>query len=378
MSASGIIAGGLKFKGKAAFRATALSSFVMVIAVCVSAGFRSSIRDSIRSIAGDALVYQRSGDFLSGDVPIRAHLPILDSIPGVESAEPVIFKSGALKLDGTFEGVVFKGVDMPGEQLSAVIPSSLGRKYGLEPGDRITAFFVSDKVKARNFTVSGIYESAELKEAVIIRCPIRDLRRINEWGEEYASAIELKFSGGRKDNHYNSRMAGLVGTSLYGSYDDLVCISTDERFGSLYNWLDIIDANVLAILVLMSIVAAFNMISAVLILLMQSVSTIGTLKTMGMTDRSIASVFIILGAKKAGLGILAGAIAGLAISYIQQITHLLKLNPTDYFISYVPIQTNIPMTILTGIIVWGVTTILLLVPCLYISRIDPAETVKAE
>lgn len=377
MNASGLIAGGLKFKGKAAFRATALSAFVMVVAVCVSAGFRSSIRDTIRSIAGDALVCHSGSGFLSGDIPVSDSLPVLGSISGIESVEPVIFKTGALKIDDVYEGVIFKGVEKEGT-LSALIPSSLARNYNLKPGDRLTAYFVSDKVKARNFTVEGTYESADLKDALIIECPIADLRRLNAWDENSASALELKFSKGWQDASSSSTMAAMVGATIYGDGSDLVCISTADHFRDLYNWLDVIDTNVLAILILMSIVAAFNMISAVLILLMQSVSTIGTLKTMGMTDRDIAGIFLKVGARKAGLGILVGAFAGTAVCFVQQITHLLKLNAENYFISYVPIHINIPMIVLTGIIVWGVTALLLLIPCLYISRIDPAETVKAE
>ena len=134
--------------------------------------------------------------------------------------------------------------------------------------------------------------------------------------------------------------------------------------------------NVLAILVLMIIVAGFNMISGLLILLFRSTSTIGTLKSMGMTDKGIASVFLRLSARHTLLGMLLGNAAALLFCLVQGTTHLIRLNPANYFVPFVPVSVNVPMIILADAIAFGVIMLLLLIPTLFISKVDPARTVR--
>lgn len=128
----------------------------------------------------------------------------------------------------------------------------------------------------------------------------------------------------------------------------------------------------------MTIVAGFNMISGLLILLFRSISTIGTLKSLGMTDRAIAGIFLRVSARLAGIGMLIGNAAALLFCLIQGSTRLIRLNPENYFVSFVPVDINPLGIVLADVSAFAVIMILLLIPSLFISKIDPSETVKTE
>ena len=137
-----------------------------------------------------------------------------------------------------------------------------------------------------------------------------------------------------------------------------------------------LDFNVLFILILMTIVAGFNMISGLLIMLFENISTIGLLKALGMTDRSISKVFL----SSAAVLVLKGMVVGNAIAFafclLQSKTHFLKLNPENYFVSYVPIKIDAGSVLLADILSFTVIMLLLLIPTLFISKVDPAQTVR--
>jgi len=170
-------------------------------------------------------------------------------------------------------------------------------------------------------------------------------------------------------------------TATLGIREDeepLRAISATERFPELFDWLELIDFNVYVILLLMTVVAGFNMVSGLLILLFRNVSTIGTLKTLGMGDRAIAAVFLRVGARSAALGMAAGNALALLFCLIQSTTHWIRLNPDNYFVSFVPVHVNVPAVLLADAAAFAGILLLLLLPTMFISRVDPARTVKAE
>jgi lipoprotein-releasing system permease protein len=160
--------------------------------------------------------------------------------------------------------------------------------------------------------------------------------------------------------------------------DALVASSLLDKYPQLFDWLNLIDFNALAVLLLMTVVAGFNMISGLLILLFRNISTIGTLKAMGMTDKSISSVFLRISSNLVLKGMLIGNAVALALCAVQSATHVLKLNPENYFISYVPLKVNVPMILLADALAYGVIMLLLLIPTGFISKVDPAVTVRAQ
>ena len=157
---------------------------------------------------------------------------------------------------------------------------------------------------------------------------------------------------------------------------ELLAASAQGRYPQLFDWLDLLDFNVLFILILMTAVAGFNMISGLLILLFRNIPTIGTLKTLGMTDRAIGKVFLRVASVLVLKGMLIGNGLALLFCLIQDQTHLIRLNPANYFVSSVPVAVNLPAILAADALAYGVILLLLLIPTLFIARVDPADTVR--
>ena len=155
-------------------------------------------------------------------------------------------------------------------------------------------------------------------------------------------------------------------------------VTARNRYPQVFDWLDLLDFNVLFILLLMTLVAGFNMVSGLLILLFRNISTIGLLKTLGMTDRSIARVFLRSSSSLVLKAMLLGNGLAFLLCLVQRFTHVVTLNPENYIVSYVPVHLDVPMILAADAGAYLVIMLLLLIPSLFISRVDPAKTVKTE
>lgn len=386
MDASRFIASRLRFKGKIAVVSVAVSFFIMIVAVAISSGFRREIRAGVSSISGDIQLTPSALNYVNEEDPVNAapaYLPELEAMAGVRAVTPVIYRAGIVKQGDQIQGVLFKGVPGGPDSLGVRIPSRLSELLGLQVGDKMLTYFVGERIKVRRFTVAEIYPSIiESDESLLVLAGLEDLQRLNGWEAGEVSALEVTLDDRYKAPERIEKMSGEVGTLALlhaGDTDDpTVATSVIRKYPQLFNWLNLIDLNVLLILALMTVVAGFNMISGLLILLFRHVSTIGTLKSMGMTDRAISSVFLRLSSTLVLKGMALGNGAALLFCLIQGTTRLIRLDPANYFVSFVPVSVNLPMILLSDVIAYGVIMLLLLIPCLFISKVDPARTVRAQ
>ena len=373
MNAPRFIASRLRFKGKIAIVSVAVSFFIMIVAVAISSGFRKEIRAGVSSISGDIQLTPSTLNYVNEDDPVLArpaYLPAVDSLAGVKSVIPVVYRAGIVKVGDEIQGVLFKGVpDRPDTvSLGVSIPSRLSDILGLRVGDKMLTYFVGERVKVRRFEITEVYPSIiESEESLLVLASMADLQRLNGWEADQASALEVTLKDGYKSPASIQAMTEEVGmTAMLRSSDTddpTVATSVIRKYPQLFSWLDLIDFNVVLILVLMTVVAGFNMISSLLILLFRHISTIGTLKSMGMTDRDISSVFLRVSSDLVLKGMLIGNAVALLFCLIQGKTHLLKLDPANYFVSFVPVSVNLPMILLSDLAAYGVIMLLLLIPC---------------
>lgn len=368
----------LRFKGKMAVWAIAVSFLIIIVSISVAGGFRREIRNGVSEIAGDVQITDIHQNYYSDSDPIRTDLPSVDEIlkvKGVISISPAVYRAGIVKSEEGIKGVLFKGVPTDSSSLEVKVPSKIAKSLRLSQGDDLTAYFIGEKVRIRKFRVSEIYESIiDNEDNLIVYASIDDLRRLNGWSEDEASALEVTL-----DEAYRSRVLmngkeAEIGALCY----PLMASSSAHRYGNMFDWLDLIDFNVLAILVLMILVAAFNMISGLLILLFRSISTIGILKTMGMRDSRIAGVFLRISSGIVLKGMVAGNLAAFLICGLQSAFHIIKLDPSNYFVSFVPVEINVLQILIADAAAYAAIMVLLLIPSLFISRIDPAETVRVK
>ena len=385
MQAGGFIARRLRVKEKMAVVAIAISFFVIIIAVAISAGFRREIRGGVSAITGDVLLTNSAAALTGGADPVRTPscLKDLEGVRGVERIQPVVYGAGILKLGDDIQGALFKGTPADTVSMGVRIPASLADRFGLGVGDDLTAYYAGEKTKIRKWRILEVYESPmATDEGQLLYVPIQDMRRLYEWDEDESSLLEVtlapRFRNRRALEELTQELGWRAMLGAKEEEDPLRAVSSTERFPQLFDWLDLIDFNVYAILLLMTIVAGFNMISGLLILLFRHVSTIGTLKTLGMGNKAVAGVFLRVGARTAAIGMAAGNVLALLFCLIQGTTHLIKLNPENYFVSFVPVHVNLPGILLADVAAFAGILLLLLIPTLFISRVDPAQTVKAE
>ena len=379
------IASRLRFKGKIASTCIAVSFLVMILAVAVSSGFRREVRNGLSSLSGDILISAPDLNVMGESRPVDLSDPSLGYVASsrlVEEMQPVVWRAGIVRNGEGMHGVLVKGVRNATNDtvpLGVSIPRKLAQASGLKPGDRMLTYFVGDALKMRQFHVVGIHEAVvETDDKFVVYASLSDMQRLNGWDENQVSAVEVHlddaFAGEDAVLAATQEIGSLV--SLYQNGDDMVATSSVSRYPQLYSWLSLIDFNVGIILLLMTVVAGFNMISGLLILLFENISTIGILKSMGMTDKAISKVFLAASARLVAVGMVIGNVLAFVICMIQKTTHILKLNPENYYVSFVPVDIDLLQILMADTLSFVAIMLLLLIPCLFISKVDPAQTVR--
>ena len=377
----------LRFKGNIAMASIAVNFLVMIIAVSVSSGFRCAIRSGLAELSGDIRIMPPSLSVMDESRPIEknaAYRPYVEDVDGVKSIRPVVYKAGIVKSGENIQGVLFKGVPSDDTlSLSVSIPRRLSEISGLGPGDRMLTYFVGEAVKVRQFSVASVYDAVvETDDRLVVYADIEDLQRLNGWDEGSVSCLEVMLEEGLRNETDIEAVNDEIGTYInaWSSEDEefVVSVSSVSSYPQLFDWLDLIDFNGFVILVLMTIVAGFNMISGLLIMLFENISTIGLLKAIGMTDRAISKVFLSSSAFLVFKGMAVGNLLAVLFCVIQDKTGLLRLDPENYFVSSVPVDLDLGMVLTADAISFVVIMILLLIPCLFISKVDPADTVRVK
>ena len=390
MNAVRFISGKIRFKGYLTLICVAVSYLVMIIAVAVSSGFRTEIRKSLGEIYGDVRITPMEEDLATGVVSVPRHPAFLEELQQlycVESVNPCVSRAGIVKQGDLVHGVLFKGaedISFPDSiAFPLAIPSRLSQMLEISQGDQLTAYFVGEKTVVRKFTVCRIYDavlSSDNQLVCMTSLPV--MQRVNSWDSEQVSAFELRLKKEFRNSDDDSLCGMDIASTVYtfSSEDEPTFISRTlaQSYPTIFSWFSFLDLNVLVLLVLMTIVAGFNVISGLLILLFENISTIGLLKSMGMQDRGIAAVFM----RSAGLLTLRGMAIGnalaLAFCLLQDSTHLLKLNPANYFLSFVPVHIDWSGILIADAISLIVILLLMLIPSLFIAKVDPASTIRVD
>lgn len=380
--------------------AIAVSFFIIILAVAVSAGFRNVIRDGVAAMTGDVRIQPYVSGTGEDPVSMPAHLPSAEkllALPGVVGIEPVAVRAGIVKNGDIIHGVVVKGVvaesdnDVMAESdndvmagpdrpsLAVSIPHRLSEITGLGVGDDMVTYFVGEKVRVRKFHITAIHRDlVEVDDNLLVYANLSDIQRLNGWSEDEVSCLDVSLT----ENASREEVAWTIGHILADSGDPvedaLYVTSSEESYRQIFDWLKLLDFNVLVILILMTVVAGFNMVSGLLIMLLRNIPTIGTLKTMGMSDRAIGRLFVRIGARAVFKGMLIGNALALLFCLVQGATHLIPLDPANYFVSWVPVHINVLWVIAADIAAFAGIIALLWLPSRVVASIDPAKTVKAD
>lgn len=380
----------------------ALGLVVMWIAVAVVIGFKQEIRSKTIGFGGhiqiSALQSQNSYDFLA----IQKDSFLISKLRGykeVKAVQTFITKPGIIKTNESFQGIIVKGIGADfnwdffdkhleeGERpdLSdsltneVVISRSVSEMLKLKLGDSFFAYFVQDQVRARKFKVAAIYQTYfEEYDKLFVLADIRHLQNLNAWPDNYVSAYEVILDDYEQMQVVAEDIMSFVFQNEDNLKDDLLVKSVRDLNPQIYAWLDLLDLNVWVILVLMLLVAGFNMISGLLILILERTNMIGILKSVGATNWSVRKIFLYHSSFLIGKGMMWGNLIGFTVCIIQYYTHIIPLDPASYYTSYVPISFN--WIFILGLNVGTIIASLLMMigPSWLITKILPSKIIRYE
>ncbi len=266
----------------------------------------------------------------------------------------------------------------PQQQL--LISERIAKMMELKTGeDALLYFIVNEGIKVRKFTVCGIYSlQFEEFDKTYLFTTKEIVNELNGWSKNASSLFIVNYTD-HSDSQMEERRNAIV-REIYQKFqkDDqpLNIQGLQESLGGLFDWLRLLDSNVLIILILMILVAGFNMVSSLLIILFENISKIGVLKTLGMKNSGIKQIFLAKSSRIVIYGILLGNVIAVTICLIQKYLKVFSLNPDSYFLDAVPINLSIWNVIGIDCICFVAIMIILLIPCHLISKISPSKTIK--
>lgn len=380
----------------------ALGLAVMIVTVCVSLGFKHEIRSKVIGFNSHLHISSYDGGNLSYETqPIAITdtlISLVDDTQGVRHVQRYATKPGIFRTSDDFLGFVLKGV---GEEYdlsffasylqegcvdsiatgthAILISRSMADKLLLHVGDAVDTYFIQQNIRARRFTVCGIYETGfgDFDDLFAVT-NLSLVQRLNGWDEEEVSGLEVALD----DYRQLTRLAWEVGEKVDAYANErgtaYFLQTIEEQNPNLFAWLDVLDMNVWIILLLMLGVAGFTIISGLLILILERTRFIGILKALGSPDVSIRRTFLYLSAYIIGRGMLLGNAIGLTLCVVQKYTHLIPLDPANYYLDSVPMEFNWPFLLLLNLGMLLCSVAMLILPSHLISHISPSKTIRFE
>ncbi len=384
----------------------AIGLAVMIVSVAVVFGFKHTIRDKVIGFGSHIVVQNFSNmqnDNMMQICVSDSMISVLQKAPEINHIQRYAIKQGLLKTDTDFLGVVLKGVgkdwdstfiaenivdgtipkfiyskDSQPTQPQILISKIMADKLGVKANDKLFAYFLSNNdVRMRRFVISGIYCTNLTKyDESIVFCDLNTVQKLNGWDSDEVSGVEMTVKDFSKIDETAEWMIHKVNRTK-DSYGNTFASSTIQEINpQIFSWLDLLDLNVWIILALMVCVASVTMISGLLIIILERVPMIGILKALGSRNTVIRHTFLWFGMFIMAKGLIIGNILGIGICLLQKWTGIVKLDPTTYYVSEVPVELNIPTILLLNAGTFIICTLVLVMPSFLVSHIHPAKTIK--
>ena len=370
---------------------------MMIISVSSSVGLQKTIETKISSFFGHISIsnFENNTSFSSiSPISLSLDYKKLHNNSEIIHVQNVAYKSGLIVNKNSFEGVVFKGISSDfnwssfskyirkgkiltiNETVSnqVIISEYLSKKLSLDLNDKFKATFFKPNSSSipneRIFEVSGIFSSGliEFDETYFIG-DIKHIQKMNKWNSNQFGNVEIFLK--------NYSQLENVSNQLYKKTSaEINVLSIVNRFPEIFNWMALFDINVLLIIIIMILVGGINMITALLVTVLEKTSIIGVLKTLGSSNKSMRTIFLINGAYLISLGLVIGNFIALGLIFIQNYTGFIKLDPDTYYVSELPFDFNLMTLLILNISVLLFCFTMLIIPSFVISKISPSESIK--
>ncbi|MBO7247115.1 MAG: ABC transporter permease [Bacteroidaceae bacterium] len=381
----------------------ALGLAVMIVTMAVTRGFRNQIRDIVIGFTQHITVTNYQMNFGTNEQPITCDDTLFkdfDDIEYIEHAQRYIHKPSIIKTDSLFHGFVLKGIGdeydrsffedkmidgripMPGDSIDAnwvMLSEDIAKKMMVKTGDKVDLYFMQNAIRARRATVVGIFRTnfSEYDQVFGIT-NIEMLQRLNGWKDNQATGLEIRLTNEKYLYQGYESVREIMDCSDKRNNEAYLIETMEELNAGLFAWLDVLNVNVVAILVLMLGISGFTMIAGLLIIIFERTATIGTLKALGADNSAIRKIFLYFATRIIGKGMIIGNAIGIAITLIQQHFHIIPLDPTSYYVDSVPMELGLGWLLTLNLIMFALSMLMLLAPSSIISRIYPSKTLRFE
>ncbi len=367
----------------------------MMLSVAIIKGFKTEIQEKVRGYIGDVRVFKYSlnNSFeLTPFVPAKETITQLKNNPDVEFFQPYATKPAIISANDEVEGINFKGIDktfnwdyiskhlVSGSVINfadsvkasrqILISQYTANRLKLKVGDDFIMYFVQNPPRKRPFKIVGIYNIGveEIDKGFVIG-DLNIIRRLNNWKPNEIGGIEIRIKDFSK-----------LKTVSDGIYDhmemNLKSESVSQYFPAIFTWLSLLDINTKVLLVLMMVVGVINMVTALLIMILERTNMIGILKAFGMSDFSVMKIFLYNALYLVGFGLLLGNLLGLGLGLLQHYTHFFKLDQSSYYLSYVPVELHFVDVLVLNIATFLICVLVLILPSMLVSRISPLKAIR--
>ncbi|MCL5245133.1 FtsX-like permease family protein [Cellulophaga sp. 20_2_10] len=387
---------------KIAIAAIAMSVIMMLFAIATGEGLKEKVREKVAAFNGHIQIFNYDNN--TSDVSVvpvsleQEFYPKFTSIDGITHIQAIANKGGIIIADETFEGVIAKGVgkdynwevfkeylvegrlpNYNGKLNEEVLVSSLiANRLQLKVGDTFSTFFLKDNNPSqtpnrRNFTIVGLYNSGfEEFDGTYIFVDIRHIQRINKWSENEVGSFEVFLDSFDAIDKKSKEVYGATLSTLDST-------NIKKKYGSIFEWIGLFDFNVTLIIGIMIIVGGINMITALLVLILERTQMIGILKALGAANWSVRKVFLYNAVYLIAIGLFWGNLIGLGLLWMQSKFKFLKFaDPKEYYIEYIPVHIDLLTVVALNAGVMVLCLLMLLVPSYIITKISPVKSIKFE
>ena len=385
---------------KIAIAAIAIGMVMMLISVATGLGLNYKIREKVAAFNGNLQIisYEQNNSDISG-TPISKNqdfYPHFTSVSGIAHIQGVISTPGIIRTEETFEGIVAKGVStdynwkafndflvsgrLPNYKGAlnneVLVSSTIARKLSLTIGDNFKTFFIKNEREnaipsQRIFKVVGVYDSGfESFDSSFIFVDLRHLQKISGWEADQIGAFEVFVSDFDQIDQKTQEVYA-------ATQSDLDVRSVKERYYNIFEWISLFDFNMILIIGIMILVGGINMVTALLVLILERTPMIGVLKALGAEDWSVRKIFLYQAVYLISIGLLLGNTIGLGLLYLQDRFKWLEFpNPKEYYIREVPVFIDLPLVLGLNLLVLVLCSVMLVLPSIIVSKVSVVKALK--
>ncbi len=383
-----------------------LGLVVLILSVAIVSGYKSEVGRKVIGFGShlqiDNLDSNQSYETSSIDQN-QPFLAELKNLEGIRHVQIFATKPGIIRTDDEIQGVVLKGIGpdfdwsffqenkVSGEPFlvqdtirsnQVWVSKQMADLLKLELGDDLTMFFIHESEaipRQRKFQLAGIYKtSLEEFDRMFVLVDINHIRKLNNWKNDEVSGFEILVNDIDELPKQESAVRDLLLRNMTPNSPVLQVVSIKEKYRHIFDWLSLLDMNVWVILILMVLVAGFNMVSSLLVIILERTQMIGILKAMGARNWSIRKIFLYFSVMLILKALILGNILGIGICLIQKYTQVLRLDPASYFLEYVPINLTVGHILLLNVGTVVITILMLLLPSYFITKVSPEKTIRFE